>query len=507
MFDRHARRRLGVLFALTCACSEPVAATTDAGSTGEPGTTSGSTTSGAPVTTTSTAGTTDAPTTTGDSSTGDPGFDPPAAVCGNGYLEGDEECDDGNDVADDGCGVDCLIPCGLATEVTVLAPTAESDLWVVAIASAPDGGFVAVARHREIISDQEGTQTIGLARTRVLRYDVDAAPVWDVMLAPADVRLGAVAGVVDGDGDIYVAGTLAGDDGDDIRVLKLAGADGHVLWTMDHDGAAPMSDDVAAGLALAPDGDVIIAGTVSDVAADSDVWVRKLTASDGSEVWTTTWTGVGNGQYSTDIAGRLAVGADGTVYVGGREYVEYNIAEAVLLKFAPDGGPAEWVFSPLADGSAHLHGPGWVGVDGAGDVLYTAVRQSGAVANFWLYKVSADNSVVWERGLADFEDIEAGDEWSLNGARFDAGGGVVLAGGFRVKDKLAQLAWREAWVARLGADGVTRCRIHHRAASSELVPPSTYALDVAIGADATAYVGGQLIQAGEQQLWVGLFRP
>ena len=30
--------------------------------------------------------------------------------CGNGAVEGDEECDDGNDVDSDGCNADCTLP-------------------------------------------------------------------------------------------------------------------------------------------------------------------------------------------------------------------------------------------------------------------------------------------------------------------------------------------------------------------------------------------------------------
>lgn len=499
-----ATRRIGALFALVCACNDP-AATTASATDDSSG--SASTSSGAPDTSSSSSG---APTTTVDASSsgssgGEPGFDPPAPVCGNGYVEGEEECDDGNDVGDDGCGNDCLVPCGLADGVVALAPSVESELWAVAVAPAPDGGFVVAARQREITSDEEGMQTTGVIRTRVLAYAADGAARWDLLLAPADVRVEPVGLVVDGAGDVYVAATFAGADEDDVRAVKLAGSDGHVLWTMDHDGAEAMSDDSASGIALAPDGDVVLAADVTDAPGGGDVWVRKLAASDGAEVWTTSWTGAGNGMFSNDDAGRLAVADDGSVYVGAREYVDFNIGEAVLLKFAEGGGEPEWKFSPLSDGSVHNHGPGWVGVDGAGDVLFTAVRLSGAVPNFWVYKLGPDSDVRWERALADYEND--GDQWSLDGARFSPDGGVVLAGGFRVKDKQAALEWREAWLARLGGDGQVRCQVRHRAPSPDLLPPDIVTYDAAVAADATAYVAGVMYVAGEAQSWVGRFRP
>src|SRR5690606_39493148 len=127
------------------------------------------------------------------------------------------------------------------------------------------------------------------------------------------------------------------------------------------------------------------------------------------------------------------------------------------------GGPAECGYSPRTGGAPHLHGPGSVAVNSAGEVLCSAVRLSGAVSNFWLYKLGADKAVLWERELADYAD--EGDQWTLDGASFDGAGNVVLAGDFRVKDKMAALEWREAWLARLGPDGAVRCQIRHRAIS------------------------------------------
>jgi cysteine-rich repeat protein len=491
------RARLVPLLAVFAGCVEPYT-TTGGGSTGVDAGSSGSTAS-APGST----GTTDDPT--GGGSTGEPGFDPPPPVCGDGYLEADEECDDGNVADGDGCSATCTILGGLQGQVLALAPSGLSDLWVASVAAAPDGGFVAVAHQREITSDQEGNQDIGLVRTRVIRYGPDLAPVWDRLLAPDDAALAAGSGVVDALGDIYVAATVDGPDGDDIHVSKLAGDDGEAIWAVTHDGALDMSDDGAGGIALAPDGDIVVTGRVYDVAKDSDVWVRKLQADDGGEVWTTTWTGAGNGEYSIDRAGGVAVAADGTVYVAAREYVDLNTAEAVLLRFAAAGGPAQQVFSPLSDGSEHEHGPGWVSVDPAGNVLYSIIRQSGATPNFWLYKLDSNLEIQWTKQLPDFED--EGDEWVLAGNRFDAGGGVMLAGHSRTKDTMAQLEWFDIWTARLDPAGDKLCQVHYAPPAVDLVPPSLFGLDVAAAQDGVALVGGQQVQNGEQQLWVGLFRP
>ena len=93
-------------------------------------------------------------------------------------------------------------------------------------------------------------------------------------------------------------------------------ADGEAIWAVTHDGALDMSDDVAGGIALAPDGDVVVAGHSYDVAKDSDVWVRKLQADSGDEAWTTTWTG--------------AVDINGTTYTRNDERIarSYPVGDA-----------------------------------------------------------------------------------------------------------------------------------------------------------------------------------
>ena len=497
------RARLVPLLVAPGSCTDPAATTTDAGGTsssvtGDP--------TGAPTTT-------DAPTTTsttgdatgGASSTTEPGFDPPTPVCGNGYREGDEECDDGNDVPDDGCTSECTVPCGLEAQVLALAPSAQSDLWADSVASAPDGGVVVVAHQRTIVADQEGMQTIGPVRTRVLRYGPDLAPLWDVSLGPEDAVIDPTEGVVDAAGDVYVAATVNGADLKDIRVVKLAGADGKVKWTFDHDGAAMMSDDIAQGLALAPDGAVIVAGRVADVEKDDDVWVRKLKPADGAAVWTTTWSGAGNGEFSVDQAGRVAVAPDGSVYVGAREYVDFDTIEGVLLKFGKDGGKALWTFSPLADGAAHTHVTGGVSADKDGNALVSIHRTSGAAQTFWLYKLDPSGKQQWSRDLAFFADV--GDKWSLGGAAFDSTGGVVLGGSLRMKDEVNMLTWYDGWTARLDPAGERRCQLHQTGESVDLLPPSLNVYDAAVAPGDAALLGGQQIENGEQQLWVGRFRP
>lgn len=39
----------------------------------------------------------------------------PEAICGNGIVETDEQCDDGNDLNEDGCDINCYIEQAIPT--------------------------------------------------------------------------------------------------------------------------------------------------------------------------------------------------------------------------------------------------------------------------------------------------------------------------------------------------------------------------------------------------------
>ena len=76
-------------------------------------------------------------TSTGAADGGETAFEPPVPECGNGFVEGDEECDDANDVDDDACSSACLLPCGVDWTAAHLGPTQESDIYGVTVAVEP----------------------------------------------------------------------------------------------------------------------------------------------------------------------------------------------------------------------------------------------------------------------------------------------------------------------------------------------------------------------------------
>ena len=123
--------------------------------------------------------------------------------------------------------------------------------------------------------------------------------------------------VADAAGNVYVAAQTIGDvDGSgsrgkqDVFVRKLSSAEGTEIWRVQ---LGSTENESAESIALAPDGALVIAGwTSGDLAgtgcpSESTAFVHKLSASDGAPLWTVQleWDGVGAVDVSTD--GDIAV--------------------------------------------------------------------------------------------------------------------------------------------------------------------------------------------------------
>ena len=505
------RRALVLALAFASACSADQASTTetttDASSSSETSeTTAGSTSS--ETTAPTTAGTT-TDETTGTSSPGttvdpDPtGFEPPDAVCGNGFLEEGEQCDDGNDVDEDDCSNACLVPCGLEWTALEPAPTLDSEISGLRVVRDGAGNTLVAAHLQEITVDEEENVIEGPDTILVIKYDPEGGQLWQQVLSDGDgdTNVGGLA--VDELGDVAIVGTVDGADGTDIWATWLDGQDGSSAWTHTHDGDFD-GDDYGMGVAIGPDGDPIISGQVRDGDKDDDVFIRKLDAMTGFEVWTSTWSGQPDNGYSVDAGGPVAVASDGAPYVIAEEYVSFNTVEATLIRFAADGSGPEATLSPLADGEVHKHAAGYIAADGAGHVYFT-IERFGAAPKFWLYKIDDTQTILWERDRDDFQDGE--DDWYHYGIAVTEDDELVV-GGRRINEiQLEDLSWWEAWTSRLSADGDPICALVLVGPTEGLSPADLLVQAVGAASDGGALLTGAQALEGESMLWTARFRP
>jgi hypothetical protein len=179
----------------------------------------------------------------------------------------------------------------------------------------------------------------------------DGSEVWTVQFGSTTLDTASAGVVVDGAGDLYVAGNtsldLAGTGalgGRDIYVFKLAGSDGSILWRRQF---GSKGDEYASRLVRAGDTELVLTGWTSGdlgakVAAE-DAFVAKLSMSDGSDIWVTQF-----GSDGYDQADDVALDKNGDIFLGGATdgllgAEQFGGDDCIVAKFSGDQGNLLWL--------------------------------------------------------------------------------------------------------------------------------------------------------------------
>ncbi|WP_297477738.1 WD40 repeat domain-containing protein [Thermococcus sp.] len=137
--------------------------------------------------------------------------------------------------------------------------------------------------------------------------------------------------VIASNGDIIVAGDTSSFSagGSDFWVLRLNG-NGKPEWSRSYGGK---KDDYANAVSLTPGGDIIVAGsTYSFGAGGKDIWVLRLSGR-GSVEWEKTY-----GETHDDTASGVAVAPNGDIVIAGQTYSIGSGTEAWVLRLGKNGG-------------------------------------------------------------------------------------------------------------------------------------------------------------------------
>ena len=86
-----------------------------------------------------------------------------------------------------------------------------------------------------------------------------------------------------------------------LALVGAAAAEPSLEWNDRHDGGASAHDDGTVAL-TDPEGNLIIGGESTDLVGGSDMFIRKLSRDDGSEIWDYRWSSFdGNDMAVTDM--------------------------------------------------------------------------------------------------------------------------------------------------------------------------------------------------------------
>lgn len=152
-------------------------------------------------------------------------------------------------------------------------------------------------------------------------------------MANQDDEARAVA--VDGMGNLITAGVTRGPTSFDVWVRKLddLGASKSIAWTTTYNGVAD-GLDVAFAIDVDSMGNPVVAGAETVAGQGLNMWIRKLSSAQGSTLWTRSYNAGAN---KNDIAEGVAVDADDNVIVAGFDAQADATTDVRIRKYTADG--------------------------------------------------------------------------------------------------------------------------------------------------------------------------
>lgn len=371
---------------------------------------------------------------------------PPQPFCGDGVIDEDEQCDDGNDEIADGCNPDC-VRSGEVVWSVALEERGEQEAHALVVTldgHVVVGGHTGAPGQRDgvitYLEADEGEPTEAWQKTFAGEADDDDT-VWDLALDSRG-RVLVLAEIVE-------PGILMGFPAADYHLAEFSLPGGEPSWAQTFGTQEPIADQARAML-LRNDGTVVLAGHVGLAnAGDFSVEGYRVDLSGSEpnleELWSNTFTGA-NGAFDT----AYAVAQDGAnrFIIGGIRTRGGGDIDRYLVALGPEGDPFT---EPCEDpGSRKQDGPDGinaltVGPDGTVFAAGYTTLPDRAHTDAWIgtYPPGACTLDTGEPLLNP-----NGVDSTFNAIALDSAGNVVV-GGVWGTDEGAQ-----AWVAKFNSGGL-----------------------------------------------------
>jgi len=438
------------------------------------------------------------PSATSDSTSEGPGTttEDPTSVCGNGEMEADELCDDGDDIEGNGCNPDCR-PSG--TRLLDFTSGLEGPDHAQSVMLTDDGGVVVGGIAGES-PDRDGF---------VARYTVEGVQVWRQALLGSAERTDAVFQVqASPSGNVRALGqvvNLVAKKGvtptEDFWLAEFDVATGATNWAFIRGEIAPAAER-GYGLAILPEGDLVVAGRVGDT-TNSDFGVTRfspVTDKKGGFQLETIWThAIDGGINARDFANAVVWDEAGRIVIGGALEVLEGDIDRHLQALDENGSPLQPPCEDLggddplgADDRIHA-----LAVGPSGEVVAAgrATRETEEGLDAWLgYYAPGTCSLTWvktEPGAGQANDV------FLSVAVDELGN--IVAGGF-----LNTGNTEDAWLAKYDQAGQRLWAIEPLDGSGN---GADRIQSLVIGADREITVAGRLTRPGDDDLWVARYTP
>lgn len=229
-------------------------------------------------------------------------------------------------------------------------------------------------------------------------------------------------------------------------VARISTADGSVIWQQEFPNLSYTESTAPAKLAVAADGTVFVGGRLGAADNQADLTILRLNAATGAVEWTSRSRGAVTGFQANGLSDLLLTNDGGLIAGGvlvGEPLPTCNDAVALIMRLDPADGSMDWDYR-LSNGCAGGVGIADIGLDGSGNILAVATRRivySEDLVARYLEAIKLDSAgvEVWRRDFAS----------AIDGR----GTSLEVVGDTPVVAGMAEGVNRDFFVARLSAGG------------------------------------------------------
>jgi uncharacterized delta-60 repeat protein len=367
-------------------------------------------------------------------------------MCGNGVVETGEDCDDGNTTDGDGCNNNCKLSSGTPVWTQTLnGSNGLLDTWYAVTVDSAGNAIVA------------GARVVGQTTDAVVaKYDPTGKQLWLQTYdggVNGDDAANSVA--VDAQGNIIVAGSVTeagvATDNKDMWIRKYDPS-GNVLWTKAYYGYDSSSgpyddlDDIAYGVAVNAAGDIFVATTITYDDTVGDVDI--LIGKLTGATGDIVWADsyYGPGD-SDDEALSIAVDPTGQVIAAGITMTAAGDYDMWVRKYQDGGTTPTILWTQTYDDAAHQNDLAFgVATDASGNVVVVGEEPVNSQFDASIRKYDTNGNLLWTKLHAG----AAGGADRIMSVRCDAAGNIYVGG-----SETTANATGDAWMAKYSPDGNT----------------------------------------------------
>jgi len=260
---------------------------------------------------------------------------------------------------------------------------------------------VAIAENGDIIvAGYTYSFGAGSADFWVIRLDENGNVKWQKAYGGSGDDTATAVAIAE-NGDIIVAGWTSsfGAGGDDFWILRLD-ENGNIKWQKAYGGG---SDDRAMAVAIAGNGDIIVTGRTSSFGAGNyDFWILRLDEN-GNIKWQKAYGGSGY-----EKAEAVAIAENGDIIVTGRTSSFGAGSDDFWILRLDENGNIKW---QKAYGGSGYELPATVAIAENGDIVVAGWTDSFGAGNedLWIIRLDGDGNIKWQKayGGSGYEEAEA----------------------------------------------------------------------------------------------------